>query len=287
MKKMICPNCQSNIPDDSVFCPNCGCNIKEIEKTIEAQKMLEEDAEKESVIISNVCPNCGKEFPSDSLFCPCCGCNIEDEYKKSEQNNSAIVPAENTTYKKPSSVWKVLTILLLALCIVLGVHSYNTSNETGIQKAEYEEYEKNIKSYKEDLEKYANATRKLNYSLSYLNNTIPELEKSVSFYTELYDIISKKNMGFSTENFHADKGIVFLKYNSKKATVKVKMAYENSTITATEIHGNNHITFEWSKKWDGNTIDLYITPKSRGISEIEISNNRYDNPFSIIVIVTN
>jgi hypothetical protein len=49
---MICPKCQSDLPEGAKFC-------KEYGRKIEA-----------------ACPECGKGLPPDSKFCPECGCDL-------------------------------------------------------------------------------------------------------------------------------------------------------------------------------------------------------------------
>ena len=51
MKK--CPNCNSEISDDSRFCPVCGKQL-------------------------SVCPQCGTEIAPGARFCPTCGKNLTD-----------------------------------------------------------------------------------------------------------------------------------------------------------------------------------------------------------------
>lgn len=53
---MICPNCQSTIPDDSIFCQNCGIKISEYG--------LSEDMIR--------CPSCHMPTPKGSNFCTNC-----------------------------------------------------------------------------------------------------------------------------------------------------------------------------------------------------------------------
>lgn len=55
---MICPNCGTELSDDSRFCKYCGCGL------------------------IRICPVCEKELPYDSSFCNHCGkpTSANDEY---------------------------------------------------------------------------------------------------------------------------------------------------------------------------------------------------------------
>lgn len=70
---MICPNCKSNIPDDSKFCPECGAKV----------------------VKTNDCPKCGaRNLPKDSKFCPDCGAIIKNI-------DSLRIEANSIVYKYP------------------------------------------------------------------------------------------------------------------------------------------------------------------------------------------
>lgn len=38
---MICPNCKSNIPEDSKFCPDCGCKLQDDLSSLSVEELLE------------------------------------------------------------------------------------------------------------------------------------------------------------------------------------------------------------------------------------------------------
>lgn len=73
---MICPNCNAEIEDGSVFCSKCGKKI-----------------------IVNKCPNCDTEVKDDDLFCPKCGTKLSNESEKnseSEQIESEPIVSDNS-----------------------------------------------------------------------------------------------------------------------------------------------------------------------------------------------
>lgn len=75
---MICPNCKSNIPDDSKFCPDCGTKVAKNE----------------------VCPHCGAEnLPKDSMFCPECGCKIDKTSTSVEKISELEITVNNVSFK--------------------------------------------------------------------------------------------------------------------------------------------------------------------------------------------
>ena len=53
---MICPKCQTNLPDGAKFCKECGQKIE------------------------MVCPECGKSLPPDSKFCLECGNDLSKPF---------------------------------------------------------------------------------------------------------------------------------------------------------------------------------------------------------------
>ena len=63
---MRCPNCHSEIDDDSIFCSNCG------------------------KVLAATCPKCGKKNASNSKFCKFCGEKKKKKNEPQKQENKQI-----------------------------------------------------------------------------------------------------------------------------------------------------------------------------------------------------
>lgn len=99
---MICPKCNANLPEDSVFCPNCGCNIEEVKKQI----LAEQEAEKQRL--------------------------SKQEAEESAQTPQTIIVEKN----KNNKILVVLLVISLVACGVLGYSTFNFYNNSSI--ADYE-----------------------------------------------------------------------------------------------------------------------------------------------------
>lgn len=51
---MICPKCNIEIPDDSIFCPNCGCNLEETQKQLVAEEKTEPEIEVVEKVVEKI-----------------------------------------------------------------------------------------------------------------------------------------------------------------------------------------------------------------------------------------
>lgn len=69
-----CPNCGTELSNESTFCSKCGANVK---KYIEEQRAKASNAPK--------CPNCNAEINEDMVFCSECGYNLKNNIQESEE----------------------------------------------------------------------------------------------------------------------------------------------------------------------------------------------------------
>lgn len=68
-----CPNCGTELPNESTFCSKCGSNVKSY---IEEQKSKASNSPK--------CPNCNADVNDDMVFCTECGHNLQFNTQESE-----------------------------------------------------------------------------------------------------------------------------------------------------------------------------------------------------------
>lgn len=69
---VVCPNCNKELEDGTVFCDNCGAKVFE---TI-------------------FCPNCGEKTSTEFDFCEKCGTSLKEENKVSEPQKNQVKPVK-------------------------------------------------------------------------------------------------------------------------------------------------------------------------------------------------
>ena len=84
---IVCPKCQKELVDGSVFCDNCGCNLQQ----------------------TVFCPNCGRQVPASAAFCPGCGASTTVNVKKKEKTK------KEKSSKTPLIIAVIAGVLVVAL----------------------------------------------------------------------------------------------------------------------------------------------------------------------------
>ncbi|MBQ1436233.1 MAG: hypothetical protein IIZ19_10095, partial [Clostridia bacterium] len=129
-----------------------------------------------------------------------------------------------------------------------------------------------------------------------LNKTIDNYEEQVAdlrYKNTEYDVVKQYidmgNIGYGSERFRTDKGVIVLKKyggGSEKLTLTTKY---NDYVTIDTIYTNNggsvaRASFDHDE-WYGDTTTLTVRPISRGVELIRFENDVDSTFFYVIVIV--
>lgn len=86
----ICPNCNAEVPANSVFCNNCGAKIPQVSIKTEEPKIMS----------GKVCKNCGMPIPKGHLFCTNCGTKVEEDTLQEGEPEDVIEEVEENDLER-------------------------------------------------------------------------------------------------------------------------------------------------------------------------------------------
>ena len=311
---MICPKCNSNIPDGTPFCPVCGEDLSVNKVNDIAEKA--EEAAKETV--DEVIEETEAQKEESVAAVP----DVQGEFKMES------VPAEaqdktNSGNGGKGSPWLFIGIAaaLAVLAIVLAFLNIRKANTAKALTAEAwsvydtaETMRANIDSEKEmiagldiqiaDLESRIGEEDEKAASLSAYatdaDTTIESLKLDLDNLTSkvdsgatddrtlknLIDTVNEYKIGNGASHFHMANSVIVVKAGASvkvdltahwgRKTTNIKWSY-NRLIATIQHTGSN----SWDK-----TTEMTITGVSKGISHIDFKNDSDDVTFSILVIVT-
>ena len=265
-----------------------------------------------------ICRRCGKEIPDDSLFCELCGQPIEtrpeEEFKQSESEakETAISPQAAAEEIKPVSEPKAsklprkkvsgktivqfaaAAVLILSLIgnIVLGIQLSENVDELAESQTELADVSKKLEEKGKSLAKAQTNISGLETQVDNLEYKLKDAQKrinSLSTAGDMFDDISEFAYSFKSKGYKQYSDI----YTYSNAVIikqgQVEEIYivwaNNGTIRC----GNSDesiVSPQWSNKWTGNSITLFVTGLKAGTSVLTITNSYNDHELKILVIVT-
>lgn len=285
---MICQNCGSDIPENSLFCCECGAKITvpQVEADVELNKTTQ------SVHDST-------DFSVQTVVDP----QILDSGKKP---------------RKKVRVGKIIAIFLFGLLFAasIGLNAYQyIQNEATVEdlsgqlaeaaaeserlSAEGEQLKFEIDQRKSEIEEHLQTIEDLHATVSEKESTIRLQESTISTLesekqslkqrADAFDKICSElrysNVGYAASNYFATTGVVILDtWSSDQFTVTADWS---SAVTVTLKEGTGIVDAKWAEKWNGDTIDVTVTSSgSTGVDIITFTNNKDSKTFKVLVIVT-
>lgn len=248
------------------------------------------------------CPKCGKKLPDNILFCTGCGCRLTE-------NNTApepvAVPAPEASVYQPVPVPQyvpyppvpapekkkapIALIIGLILAIIACIFAFIYALALQSKNSEYisiiEDNQVKISQLEREKSAAESELSDIKEEQLALITENEEYAESLDLFYELLEYIgSVENLGYSTENFHANKGIMIIDRMAGKQELKVFSTYY--TDFALEVSDKSVAIAKWSdEEWVGKETQIYVTPVDYGVTTITVSNKLYNNAFTIIVIV--
>ena len=104
----VCSHCGAQVNDGDAFCPNCGSKVDEVDGQQSTSAAAPEQKH---------CPHCGAKVSIDSLFCESCGRNMVDG---SSVPNTMFQPQVPYTQKSSSHSKVILPLIIGLLMLALG-----------------------------------------------------------------------------------------------------------------------------------------------------------------------
>jgi len=115
---VLCSQCSTNLPDDSVFCLKCGQKVDHAAKSVALA----------TIPVQLACDGCGTTLPPSAEFCPKCGQPVI-----SSPNGSALAPPLPSGIESPQS-WPApgrhLIVPMLLVLLLLGAMLWVATSET-------------------------------------------------------------------------------------------------------------------------------------------------------------
>lgn len=272
---MYCIKCGAHIPDDSKFCTVCGFNLREAEA-----KTVPEPSPKVPPVVP-----VQQQAPASQNTAP-------QYYSAPPSYEQASVPEKKGGMGKTAVVFLVLFVAALFGCLALLL------NSTSLQ-AQNDEYKEKIGAYENEISAYRGQVEALERTKEAYKNEVSSLEKELEEITaernELYDTVdiaeqvfelmaSNDSWGYATENFHANKGIVFLDRFAGTQSIEIFATYY--TTFHLEVSNTNVLDANWSdKEWTEKGTEVFMAPVDTGYCILTFTNDLYDTSFEVLVIV--
>lgn len=244
------------------------------------------------------CPACGMDVPDSSHICPYCETILSEDNNSQNINSPPSDIPENDRSKKRSLA---PIIMLASACVLLIGICISLSNS---REAEISAKNRELAILRQSGESLSQQILELNEKIGILNEEVAALEDEKNsltqkisdlstensallslgpyYYDQLYTEFSSGNIGYASDTYYADEGIVYMSSYETERTITITAQKYNTTLFWRRTLGNAEM--DWND-WIGSTTSVTITSNGTGVSSFTFTNDKDSDTFKIIVVV--
>lgn len=249
------------------------------------------------------CIHCGNSVPEDSDFCPYCGKKIEPPAPlQPEEPAAPILEGEADAPRKksrlPVLILSALAVILLGMNIFQFYTNYrlsasNTRLETQLSAINESPQLDQLSALEAEIDALKTALSAAESTTSAKTDRIHELTTEKYQYirelTDLqnaFDLIRDSRVGYASENFHLNTGVVVLSSNDAPHRITLTAHWDKG---GTVRYSNTNMPVAYvsidNDEWYTST-PVTISPLSKGVNIVTFSNSADSDTFKLLIIVT-
>ena len=152
-------------------------------------------------------------------------------------------------------------------------------------KDQYNEQLTQINTLQGQIKELETKVEKQTKTIDKQNKTISELKPKANSYTKICAFLEYDKIGYASNNFKTDEGIIVVRKNEKKHKFKLTANWTNGG--AVEVsYSSDAATVSFDKNNWYTSTTMTVNPHSVGVTVVTFSNSVNDDIFKILIIVT-
>lgn len=202
------------------------------------------------------CRFCGRELPAASRFCRYCGHELgkPDEPAGGERTPEGAASSEREPPAARSGTGR--TVLMIFLGLIALAASLAAILIYG-----------QLRSANEQLSDMA------------------ALSAAAEEYSKVLDFLSSDNAGYASDEFRASRSVLVLSAGGASGEFTLVTDYDEGVSVSLTRDGGS-ASLEYAEDSWGYSVNMIVTPVSKGITKATFSNDLNDESFSVLIIVT-
>ena len=286
--KLICPKCNSDLPEDSDFCQYCGCVINAAGTQIETPKAQPIPP---APVVSTAPPKAKPVEIQNSYFNRASEANHKKEHKPRKKANAlSIVLAIALVFSIVANI---------ALCFYHSYHAEDIRAQLDAANATIKDiraqlFAANATIAEKDTAINSQATTIIQQMTELSNKTttinqqkaeISNLKKKGNYFDEIVNEMRYGNAGYAAYNFFASDSVIVVSKNDTNRKFTLTANWPNGgTVEVDYSSSAAWVSFD-NNEWYTST-KMTVHPESKGVTVVTFSNTVDSNVFKVLIVVT-